>query len=253
MDRDEIDVLPSSTKSLCLSMGIYIMSFSGHPCLPSIYRAMKRPEAFERMLDCCFMVMAASYTLISVAGYLTFGEDTNVLITANLLTQNGYLSKTLIVLVAAGCYFQTSPMLAVMAEIPENNVFQFSSDSVWKIRAFRTAVFLFISGASYLCIDYLPLIEAITGSMATMIVSVICPALFYRKLVIDSECRQNKGLLQHSTASPMFRVHPKAPKMMEMHNCWRDRGIKVILYLYAIVGTLFGLYMFCTDIMNAVG
>jgi len=199
--------------------------------------------------------MAASYILISVAGYLTFAGDTNVLITANLLTQNGILSKTLIILVAAGCYFQTSPILAVMAEIPENDVFHFDSHSVWKIRAFRTVLFALICGISYLCIDHLPLIEAITGSMATMICSVICPALFYQKLVLDRICRSSKSVLSHDRQqialginSPLFTAATEASGWSH----WQRVGMRTIIWVYVIVGTVIGIYLFSTDIVNAV-
>jgi len=151
----QIDVLPRSTSSFCISIGIYIMSFSGHPCLPSIHRAMRKPEEFERMLDVCFVVMACSYTLLSVCGYLTFAGDTNVIITANLLTQNPFLSRTLIVLVVLRCYFQVSPLIAVMAEIPESALFG-KEENATKIRVFRTVLFLFMCAVSFLCMDILP-------------------------------------------------------------------------------------------------
>jgi len=256
--RKEIEAVPSSPQSLCLSLGIYIMSFSGHPCLPSIYRAMKRPQSFERMLECCFLVMAAAYTLISVAGYFTFGGATNVVITANLLSQNGVLSKSLIVLVSAGCFFQTSPLVAVMAEIPENNVLRLRSDSASKVRAFRTALFVFISAASYLAIDHLPLIEAMTGSLCTMIVSVICPALFYQKLVLGAPRDAKKHVLKpRATESPLqiFALDDDAAFDRWTKNgrdSWRRWALQLALYFYVVFGTLLGLYMFCSDIMNAI-
>ena len=148
-----------------------------------------------------------------------------------------------------------------MAEIPENNLFQFRSDSVGKIRAFRTVLFVFIALASYLCIDQLPLIEAITGSMATMIVSVICPALFYQRLVLDptfDPTLSTKKVLKHQIvgshrdqhingASPIFLAHRKGRE-----SGWKRLGMRIVLYLYVIIGTLFGLYMFSTDLINAI-
>ncbi len=91
IQSSEIKMYPKSIQSFCISLGIYIMSFSGHPCLPSIYRQMKNPQKFEKMLDYCFVIMCVSYILISVFGYLTFGQQTNVIITGNLLHQNVYL------------------------------------------------------------------------------------------------------------------------------------------------------------------
>ena len=54
VEQREVEVLPSSAQSFCLSIGIYIMSFSGHPCLPSIYRAMK---VSKTLLDATLSVL----------------------------------------------------------------------------------------------------------------------------------------------------------------------------------------------------
>ena len=275
--KKEIKVHPISIQSFCISLGIYILSFSGHACLPSIYRAMKYPEKFEKMLDWCFIIMCVCYVLISVFGYLTFGDDTNVIITGNLLNQNVYLSKTLIILVVAGCYFQVSPIIAVLAEILENNIFKFDNNSRLKNkqRAFRTVLFLFICVISYVCMDRLALLEAITGSLCTMIVCVICPALFYYKLFLKKNNKNNKRIFLPSinnksnnnkevSSSPIFVVNGLYPSYGKQNNYDDDNndnndnqknnnlGLKIILYLYIIVGTIFGGYMFVTDLINAI-
>ena len=268
-NNNEIKIFPTSIQSFCISIGIYIMSFSGHPCLPGIYRAMKNPKKFEKMLDCCFIIMCICYILISIFGYLTFGKNTNIIITGNLLNQNIYLSKTLIILVIAGCYFQVSPLIAVMAEIPENNLFklnQKTNSSKFKIRIFRTILFLFICFASYICMDKLALLEAITGSLCTMIVSVICPALFYHKLFLSKKSKLKKKIIinnnnnNNNDTSPIFVANGLSKQKLIIasddnnnnNNNNNNLGLTIILYLYIIIGTIFGLYMFVTDLINAL-
>ena len=241
--QSQIDWYPRSTQSFCVSIGIYIMSFSGHPCLPSIYRAMKKPKQFETMLDVCFVIMCISYLFISIFGYLTFGRGTNVIITGNLLHGNVYLSKTLITLVVAGCYFQVSPLIAVMAEIPENNLLKLQTKM--KIRIFRTLLFLFICIVSYFCMNQLALLEAITGSICTMIVSVICPALFYYKLFLSKRSTKQIMMINAVESSPIF--------VAQKHNVYsKEWGLRIVLYLYIGIGSIFGVYMFTTDLMNAM-
>eukprot|EP00484_Ammonia_sp_Unknown_P029244 CAMPEP_0197028886 /NCGR_PEP_ID=MMETSP1384-20130603/8464_1 /TAXON_ID=29189 /ORGANISM="Ammonia sp." /LENGTH=590 /DNA_ID=CAMNT_0042457955 /DNA_START=50 /DNA_END=1822 /DNA_ORIENTATION=+ len=287
---DEVKMYPSSIQQFCISIGIYIMSFSGHPCLPGIYRAMKHPEKFEKLLDICFAIMCVSYVLISVFGYLTFGTQTDIIITGNLLTQNEYLSKTLIILVVAGCFFQVSPLIAVMAEIPENHLLKFSHSKAnykLKTRAFRTLLFIAICAASYVCMDKLALLEAITGSLCTMIVSVICPALFYYKLVLNKNVKKKKKkkrqiILNHTSInadfqhleSPIFGAQQQQQQQRQMQCArspmdqpidvdaeeeedeyerrYKQLGLRIILYLYIIIGVIFGLYMFVTDLINAI-
>merc|ERR1719384_1593014 len=90
-----------------------------------------------------------------------------------------------------------------MAEIPENNLFGLNSK--FKIRIFRTLLFLFICLVSYLCMNQLALLEAITGSICTMVVSVICPALFYYKLFLsDTKNYKQIMMTRNGGVSPIF-------------------------------------------------
>merc|ERR1712154_749953 len=173
-----------------------------------------------------------------MGGYLTFGEETNIIITGNLLHQNVYLSKTLIILVVAGCYFQISPLIAVMAEIPEHSVFKLhtKTNRKMKTRLFRTILFLFICVISYICMNKLALLEAITGSLCTMIVSVICPALFYNKLVLS---KRKYVMIPTTTSvndtSPIFVANGSIKvdqQKLYIDGKYSNFGLRIILYLY---------------------
>jgi len=43
--------------NVSLSTGIFMVSFAGHAALPQVYREMKKPEEFNRMLDVSFIIM----------------------------------------------------------------------------------------------------------------------------------------------------------------------------------------------------
>ena len=46
----EYDYTPTSPTHFSVSIGIFILSYAGHACLPEIYTSMKQPERFENVL-----------------------------------------------------------------------------------------------------------------------------------------------------------------------------------------------------------
>ena len=201
---------------------------------------MRNPEKFEKMLNWSFLVMLISYICIGLFGYFQFGSKTVVIITGNInafATQENRLfitiiDKMLIVLVILGCYFQVSPILSVFAEIPETWLHlhettltpEYEKKRVFKLRLFRTFVFLLVTLLSYGCVNILPFVEAITGSVCTMITSVIAPALFYY-LLFQTELIQSNKL-----------------------SCFNH--IIIILFLYIIIGIILGIALFYQEITN---
>ncbi len=113
--------------------------------------------------------------------------------------------------------------------------------------------------------DKLQFLEAITGSICTMIVSVICPALFYYKLFLS---KKPKKIISPATSSKHLNTKFKCPVTNDMDDrmsvidvCFDDLdfkdeqhklGLRIILYLYVIMGTVIGGYMFGTDLINAI-
>ena len=106
---------------------------------------MKNPKQFERVLELSFVAMFFIYTAMAVFGYLQFGDNTKILITENLVKHAQskgelFIGKILIGFVIASCYFQISPVLSVIAAIPEHI---FGIETSWKRRTFRTYLFVF--------------------------------------------------------------------------------------------------------------
>ena len=220
IDKERYDVLPQSAPKFSVSVGIFILSYAGHACLPEIYVSMKEPKKFERVLDICFIIMFFTYSGMALFGYLQYGEGTAVIITQNLLnnetsTAQIIVAKTLIGLVIASCYFQVSPILSVVAAIPEDFI---GIETKWKKRIFRTLLFLVVIVGSWIIMEHLAVLEAVTGSLCTMITSVICPALFYYGLNRKTVSRQET----------------------------------ILLFTYLIFGILIGIFLLYNDIVAVV-
>eukprot|EP01083_Nonionella_stella_P141818 437640_1 len=173
----------NGVQSLSICCGIFILSFAGHPVLPGVYNAMRDPQRFEALLDKCFACLFVIYSVMALFGYLQFAQDTNVIITQNLMSIGGentavkVVTQVVVTFIVCGLYFQISPLLSLLAEIPEMIVFKMTNTYVQCV--FRTGLFVFCAGLSYLVMDQLAAVEAITGSVFTMITSVIAPAAFY--------------------------------------------------------------------------
>ena len=216
VETQEYAVLPQNATRFSISVGIFILSYAGHACLPEIYTSMAEPHRFERVLDVCFVIMFFTYSGMALFGYLQYGAATNVIITANLLDNESneiqiIVAKVIIALVIASCYFQVSPILSVFATIPEYFI---KINHPIKKRIFRTFLFVIIMYLSYAVMNQLALLEAATGSLCTTITSVICPSLFY------------------------FGLHRK-------NVSWTET---IVLVSYMIGGTLIGCFLLYNDI-----
>lgn len=100
---------PASTSLLpewgrvAMSFGLIMSGFSSHPVIPSLYRDMKDPKHFGRMLDLAYLTAAALYLSIGILGYLMFGHDLSDEISTDLARTGGYpkaLTTAMVVLMA---------------------------------------------------------------------------------------------------------------------------------------------------------
>ncbi|CAG8759425.1 3558_t:CDS:2, partial [Racocetra persica] len=69
------ELLPITFTTLNLSFGLIIAGFAGHAVFPSIYINMKDPTKYPTTVNVSFAISTVVYILISVCGYLMFGND----------------------------------------------------------------------------------------------------------------------------------------------------------------------------------
>ncbi len=165
---------------MSISLGIYITSFSGHGCLPAIYRSMKNKNNYNMAIYISFSIMLIIYILCSLLGYLIYGEDVDIIITKNILIYpDGIISIILIWLVILKCYFSEPCYIFIMSDIIESK-FYINKNAVKRI--LRSIIFIIIVITSYFAHEHLAFIEAITGSMCSIPISIIIPSMIYIKL-----------------------------------------------------------------------
>ena len=76
---------------VAMTFGLIMAGFSSHPIIPSLYRDMKSPRRFGRMLDSAYVAAGSLYVAVGVLGYLMFGREVSGEISTDLARTDGYL------------------------------------------------------------------------------------------------------------------------------------------------------------------
>jgi vesicular inhibitory amino acid transporter len=75
---------------LPLSFGLIMSGFSTHPIVPSIFKDMKNPAEFRKMLNWAYLAAAVIYLSMGLIGYIMFGNAVTDEITRDLARTKGY-------------------------------------------------------------------------------------------------------------------------------------------------------------------
>jgi solute carrier family 32 (vesicular inhibitory amino acid transporter) len=62
------------SEGMAVTFGLVAYCFSGHAIIPSIYRSMKNPQDYEKMVDWSFMVVISCCLAVGLSGYAMFGN-----------------------------------------------------------------------------------------------------------------------------------------------------------------------------------
>lgn len=62
--------------SVPMSFGLIMAGFAGHAVFPTIYRDMKSPKQFNKMVNYTYIVTAIVYMTVAACGYYMFGSQT---------------------------------------------------------------------------------------------------------------------------------------------------------------------------------
>lgn len=165
-----------------IAIGIFILSLGGHAALPSVYSEMRRKQDFNWVMNVSFTLMFFIYTVISVAGWIVYGNDVNIIVSNDILWwPGGLLAMFLTGLIIANVAAAVSPVTAILCEIPETALGWEAGHRQHK-RAFRTLVYFFVCVCSYFMVEDLDVLEAVTGSFCTIMTTFVLPAAFVYKL-----------------------------------------------------------------------
>lgn len=164
-------------------MGIVVMGLAGHCVLPSVRNQMESPDNFPQVFGLSCGLISLIYLTAAASGYASYGAKSAVFITTNMFKFPGpwwtYAMATVVVL-KVSCSIPI--VISLLAEIPESAMkLDIQKEGRQRLLAFALRSLLYSSAClvAFHAHNFLNILEALIGSVATMSTTFLFPALFY--------------------------------------------------------------------------